>query len=387
MNKNDFNSGKFSTSREQKSRYVTSTKANESKKWSIILIASILLSAIVTVVLFMALAPDSLLAWNPFGDGNASTTPTKNTIPKPTDPNKNYPYTTVTDKTQFVASQGGQGMYNLDVNSDYAILVRLSDMSTIGYKDADESIYPASMTKLMTVIVALDLIENLDDVYIFEPSVLDVLSGEESTADMKYIYNEYIDDGDFECQKYTARDLLYGVSYRSGADSVVCLVDYLGLEMDEFVALMNSKANEIGLENTRFGGAIGMDSENNTTTCRDMAAIMAYAMENPLCAEIFGGVSYRLNHIMMTYYNSTLHKTLNNMGTTPQKVLGSKYTIVATKSGLEDKAGYCLVSCIKNNETGELFVLVTAKAEKAATYPVNKTPILDMQEIFGELNP
>ena len=89
----------------------------------------------------------------------------------------------------------------------------------------------------------------------------------------------------------------------------------------------------------------------------------------------------------MTYYNSTLHKTLTNMGTTPEKVLGSKYTLLASKSGLETNAGYCLVSYIKYNETGECFVLVTAKADKSVTYPNNRYTILDMQEIFSECQP
>jgi D-alanyl-D-alanine carboxypeptidase len=194
---------------------------------------------------------------------------------------------------------------------------------------------------------------------------------------MKYLYVEY---GSVD---YTVRDLLFGISYRSGADSVVCLLDYLGLSMQDFAVLMNQKADEIGLKNTNFGGAIGMDRENNRTTCRDMAAIMAYAMENPLCKEFFGGVLYRLDHItIMTYKNSTLGKTLDNMGIEPSDVLGEKYSIIATKSGLEDLAGYCLVSCIKNNDTGDLFVLVTANAKKS-----NQNPILDMQEIFLTFNP
>ena len=130
-----------------------------------------------------------------------------------------------------------------------------------------------------------------------------------------------------------------------------------------------------------------MDYEKNQTTCRDMAAIMAYAMENPLCEQFFGGASYRLTYIKMTYRNRTLYETLNNMKTTQEKVLWGDYTIVATKSGLEEKAGYCLVSCIKNNKTGEYFVLVTAGASKG-TYPAySANPIYDMQEIFDTFAP
>ena len=161
----------------------------------------------------------------------------------------------------------------------------------------------------------------------------------------------------------------------------------LDLSLEDFVTLMNQKAEKIGLQNTRFGGAIGMDTEENQTTCRDMAAIMAYAMENEDCVAFFGGSAYRLDFVEMTYYNSTLTKTLNNMGTNPQKVLGENYTLVAAKSGLEDKAGYCLVSYIRNNETGEYFVLVTAKADRSETYPPNRYTIIDMVTIFDAINP
>ena len=363
MNKKNYNSGEFHVGKESGNRFVSSSFINDTTKSSVAIIISIVALIIIACTFFAVCGDFTLPAWNPL----------KTTEKNPDDDTPSKPV--------YLAAEGGKGMYQLDLSSDYAILVRLSDMSTVAHKYADELIYPASMTKVMTVIVALDLIENLDDIYTFHPDVLSSLGGDESTADMKYLYVEY------GSVKYTVRDLLYGISYRSGADSVVCLLDYLGLDMTQFAALMNKKAEEIGLQNTNFGGAIGMDSENNTTTCRDIAAIMAYAMGNPLCVELFGGRAYRLDHIEMTYYNSTLSKTLTNMGTTPEKVLGLDYTLLAVKSGLEDKAGYCLVSYIRNDVTNEYFILVTAGADRAEDYPFNKAPILDMELIFDAFEP
>ena len=368
MNKNKYNSGEMHVGYESENRHTTSSFINDTKKSSIAIVASILVLAIVTVIFFAVFGgfDFSLPAWN-----------------LPSWEDEQPPQSTTPTQSPYIPLEGGKGMYQLDLSSGYAILVNASNLTTIAHKYADETIYPASMTKVMTVITALDLIkeENFDDVYIFDPAVLSTLNGDESTADMKYLYDEY------GSAKYTVRDLIYGISYRSGADSVVCLLDYLNLDMAQFVQLMNEKAKEIGLQNTTFGGAIGMDTENNTTTCRDVAAIMIYAMNNPICVELFGGTSYKLPHIDMTYFNSTLHKTMQNMGTSPQKVLGSNYTLLAAKSGLEDNAGYCLVSYIKNNVTGEYFVLVTAKAEKSQEYPPNKNTILDMETIFDEYTP
>ena len=390
MEFNEYNEGELEVSAEEsENRYETSAHEGEDRFSSIAIIAAILLLAIITSVFFSVFTEDSIPAWNTDSSTTTTSKPTTTTTTtttsgkpgKPDNPETKYPYATVTDKTQFVATAGGTGLYRLDLSSDHAILIKLSDMTTVAHKYADELIYPASMTKVMTVVTALDLIEDIKDIYIFDPEVLSVLEGTESTAEMKYLYNEY------GSTTYTVKDLLYGISYKSGADSVVCLLDYLNLSVSEFAELMNQKAKEIGMTNTSFGGAIGMDSENNQTTCRDIAALMAYAMENPLCRELFGGTAYRLDYIEMTYYNSTLHKTLTNMGTTPDKVLGSKYTLLAAKSGLETNAGYCLVSYIKNNETGECFVLVTAEADKSVTYPNNRYTILDMQEIFFECQP
>ena len=200
MNKNK-NTGRLRTSPQSISRYVSSKEANDNKRLVVMAIALVILLLAIVILLFAMLSPDGLLAWNPFGDsGDANTTPS--TIQKPTDPNKDYPYGTTPEGNKFVADKGGEWLSGLD--SKNAILVRLSDMTTIGYKGADESIYPASMTKLMTVITALDLIENLDDIYTYKPDVFDrVVTDVEqrqdlkynaSTSDMQYIYTEYYGD-------------------------------------------------------------------------------------------------------------------------------------------------------------------------------------------------
>lgn len=380
MNLNENNSGELDVSAEKSAnRHVSSAYERGERNSSIALVAAILALAMLTCAVFALFTEESLPVILPgvTSTQSGSGTTTLPQVIKPQDPSKTYPYATKTDKTQFVADEGGRGMYQLDIDSGYAILVNVSDMTTVAHKYADELIYPASMTKVLTIVTALDLIEDISDGYVLTDEVLAVVPEDASVAWLKSYIGSTV----------SIRDLLYGISYMSGADSVVCLLDYLGFTEAEFASLMNLKAAEIGMKNSHFGGAIGMDSENNTTTCRDIAALMTYAMENPLCKELFGGLSYRLDHLDLTYYNSTLSKTLYNMGTDPERVLGSRYTLLAAKSGLEDKAGYCLVSYIKNNVTGEFFVLVTAKASRADDYPPNKNTILDMDEIFDAYNP
>ena len=114
---------------------------------------------------------------------------------------------------------------------------------------------------------------------------------------------------------------------------------------------------------------------------------MAYAMENQYAREFFSGLSHHYDCYgsEYTYYHSTLANTVVQMDYSTDTLLKG-YTLIAAKSGLEDNAGYCLVSYIENDETGEKYVLVTAKAERAE-WPSAANPINDMRTIFNGLKP
>ena len=341
MKFDEYNEGQLETVGDE-NRYVTSAHFGD-ERFSIAIIAAILVLALLTCTVFALFTEESIPVWNPSGSSSSSSSTTTGGGGGKDEPE--YPYATKTDKTNFIASVGGDDLDDIYLYSEYAILIKLSDMTTLAHQGADEVIYPASMTKVMTVLVALDRITDLSDGYVIDESVLAQMPDGAANAGLAYYVGS----------TFSVRDLLYGVSYVSAADSVLCLIDYLNLTVEQFVRLMNEKAAQIGLQNTTFGGPIGMDAEFNQTTCRDVAAIMAYAMENPLCREIFGGTVYELDYL-------------------------------AAKSGLEDEAGYCLVSLLKNNESGEEFILVTANA-KAYANPFNKAPIFDMIELFKALKP
>lgn len=373
----EYNEGELEVSAEEsENRYETSAHDSDERFSSIAIIAAILLLSIITSVFFGLFTRESIPVLNTGSSTTTTTTTTTQGKPNtPDNPDSKYPFATVTDKTQFIATMGGNDLSDIYLYSEYAILIKLSDMTTIAHQDADTVIYPASMTKVMTVIVALDMIEDLNDGYTVTQEILDQVPEGAKKASLSLFVGETV----------TVRDLLYGVAYISGADSVLCLVDYFNLTVEQFAALMNEKAAEIGLQNTTFGGAIGMDAEENQTTCRDMAAIMAYAMENPLCREIFGEETYKFDYHNFSYKNSTFNGVVWEKFGKDSTTIVPGYTLLATKSGLEDKAGYCLVSLLKNNTTGEEFVLVTAKS--AYKTPYNQAPILDMVELFNKLAP
>lgn len=364
--RNDRGNLDFDSKRSYYSSYVTSAVADERKEsfLKLLIVASVLLLTVIAII-FFANSNDSIPAF---------IQQTTNGQSANNDPSQDlHPYATVPTKQNYLAEGNGTGLGELPLNSDYAVLVDLSTMEVVGSKKADTQIYPASMTKVMTVLVACDLVSDLDDTYVIKKSVLNQVPSGASVAWL----------GDYIGQTVTVKDLLFGITYRSGADAVLCLLDYLDLSIGEFVALMNGKAQEIGLTSTRFGGAIGMDDENNTTTCREMAAIMAYAMDNPLCRQLFGGEAHTPKYITeLTYYHGTLNTTIvRTMGKAPDSIVNG-YTVLAAKSGYETLAEHCLASYIQNTQTGKYFVLVTAFADGDKTKPID-----DLTSIIKALKP
>lgn len=350
-------------------RYASSA-AREDAFFNIFIVLMILLLAILLVIFFAISSRRSSPAFSQVTTGSTQQT-TGSNVPKP----QTFPFATLATRDSYLSTGNGTGLGGAGLYSDYAILVDLSDMSAVARKGPDTPIYPASMTKVMTVVVACDLIHDLNDTYVLTSEVLNKMPVGASSAWLK----------DYAGQTVTVEDLLFGISYRSGADAVLCLLDYLGLSTEQFVALMNQKADEIGLESTHFGGAIGMDDENNSTTCREMAAIMAYAMENPLCRRLFGGGKHRLKYIEMTYYHATIVNTFSKLDVHTADGLVNGYTVLAAKSGREDNAGYCLVSYIENSKTGDRFVLVTAHAPTEDRD--NTLPVKDIISVLNAIRP
>lgn len=361
--RNDRGNLDFDSKRSYYSSYVTSAVADERKEsfLKLLIVASVLLLAVIAII-FFANSNDSIPAF---------IQQTTNGQSANNDPSQDlHPYATVPTKQNYLAEGNGTGFGGLPLNSDYAVLVDLSTMEVVASKKADTQIYPASMTKIMTVLVACDLISDLDDTYVIQKSVLYQVPGGAATAF----------SADYIGSTVTLRDILFGITYRSGADAVLCLLDYLNISLSDFVALMNEKAQSLGLTKTHFGGLIGMDDENNQTTCREMAAIMAYAMDNPLCRELFGCKNYSSNHTSGLVFRNRTVENIESMSKAHNSLVDG-YAFLATKSGYETKAQHCLVSYIQNKETGKYFVLVTAKS-------TNKTdPLYDLIKIFEKLKP
>ena len=155
----------------------------------------------------------------------------------------------------------------LEINSEHAILYNMNEDMVLYEKDADTRTYIASLTKIMTTIVAIENIDNMNEYVTIPYEALDgLIEANASVAGFRL------------GQKVTYKDLLYGILLPSGADATKTVAYYIAGSEDNFVDLMNKKALDLGLTNTHFGTTSRLDTDNHYSTVGAMSIILQYAL-------------------------------------------------------------------------------------------------------------
>ncbi len=232
------------------------------------------------------------------------------------------------------------------INSTEALLIRLSDLAVVAEKDADQRLYPASMTKIMTAIVA---IENLTDMDQLVPVT-------QEEYDRLYLEGASV-AGFGPGDQVKAIDMLYGVLLPSGAECCVGLADQLFGSEDAMVEKMNEKAAALGMTSTHFVTSTGLHDENHYTTARDLAVLLEYALQNETFRTIYCTSKYTTSPTASCpsglTFSSTMFKKMDSAAVNGGEILGGK-------TGYTQEAGQCLASLAQVN--GEEYILVTAGA-------------------------
>lgn len=186
---------------------------------------------------------------------------------------------------EFVSTSETATIYSEEVISTHAILIDESTDTIVASKGAKERISPASMTKVLTVLVAAEQIteEQLDDTFTITLEITD------------YAYvNDCSSVGFLDGEKVTVRDLFYGTVLPSGGDAAVGLATYIAGSHEAFVDMMNEKLDELGLsDSAHFTNCVGLYDDNHYCTVYDMAVIMKAAMQNEMCREVLSAHSYK----------------------------------------------------------------------------------------------
>ena len=238
------------------------------------------------------------------------------------------------------------------INSEKAILIDITDSKIIASRQGATVIYPASMTKVMTLIVIAENIKN-------ESALDEVLSiTHERGENSGYGFNVG--------EKLTVKDLIYAAILQSDGVACLTLADYIAGSEANFVKMMNDKARELGLseQTTLFQNCTGLHHDYHYSTCRDIAIIMAYAMENPFCRSVLTSIKYSPSDNFRpgegcTFWNTLLHNRLLDGTLQPNDA-----EIIGGKTGLTEKntSGYCIVTYARG-DNGHFYISVTAKAD------------------------
>lgn len=239
-----------------------------------------------------------------------------------------------------------------EVISSNAIFIDLKKNEILAQRAARQVIDPASMTKILTVLVAAEQIEekNLDDKVTITIDITD------------YSYsNDCSSVGFAENERVTVRDLFYGTILPSGADAALALATYVAGSQEAFVELMNEKLQELGLSDTaHFTNCVGLYDEAHRCTVYDMAMIMEAAMDNPLCREVMSAHTYTTSATAehpdgITISNWFLRRI-------EDKETGAE--IVCGKTGYVVQSGNCAAS-YGEDQNGNGYICVTADSTSA----------------------
>lgn len=237
------------------------------------------------------------------------------------------------------------------INSSYAVLMQADSGKVVGDISGETQMYPASMTKIMTAIVA---IENLSDL------------NQEITVTNDMVADLYAQDatqaGFQPGETVQAIDLLYGVLLPSGAECCIALADTIAGSETGFVELMNQKAEKLGLENTHFCNATGLHADDHYSTAKDIADLLRYALKNDTFREIIESPYHstpgtNVHPDGITFY-STMFKNLSDTTVIDGQIMGGK-------TGFTSEAGCCLASFAEIDDID--YILVTAGAYQAGT--------------------
>ncbi|MCI9434430.1 MAG: D-alanyl-D-alanine carboxypeptidase [Bacilli bacterium] len=251
---------------------------------------------------------------------------------------------------------------NLNIDSKYAIIYNMDTNEVLYEYNSNEITSIASLTKIMTCIVAIENIENLDTKVTLGKDVFyGLVEAQASVAGFKY--------GD----NVSYRDLLMGAMLPSGADATRALAINIAGSEEAFVKLMNAKAKELNLSNTNFINTTGLEAMGHYSTVQDIATLLIYSLKNDTFKEIYTTREYTTTNNLK--FSSTLKKISNGYTIDVSHIQGSK-------TGYTDEAGLCMSSIANYSDVN--YLLITAGADYHGNTPRQLLDAIKIYSYFDE---
>ncbi len=252
-----------------------------------------------------------------------------------------------------------------ELSAEAVYVVNLDTDTVVYQKNADKKMYPASLTKLMTTILAFENTTDLDNTMVRCGATVwdEFLNMGLSSSDISSA-------GIIPGEDRSMRDLLYCMLLPSANEAASIVASHIGGSRSDFVAMMNEKAQELGAVSTHYVNPHGLHDEDQYTTAKDMYLIARYAMQIPGFMDIASTNSYALvasNKRGQEYINTTNRMQVQGSDVYYQYIRGMK-------TGTTNEAGRCFISTATKDGYTYLIVLLGAPIydETGARYPENK---------------
>lgn len=213
--------------------------------------------------------------------------------------------------------------------------------------NAHERLAPASLTKVMTAMLALKY-GHLEDVITASSNVGKMESGAQAVG---------LKEGD----KLTLEQALYALLVYSGNDAGIAIAEYVSGSVEEFSKLMNDEALKLGATNTHFSNPHGLNSDDHYTTVYDLYLIFNEAMKNDKFREIIGTTEYTTTYSDRDGRSKTMEIKSTNQYLTGDKTPPSNVTVLGGKTGTTNAAGSCLI-LLSDDSKGSRYISVILRA-------------------------
>ena len=247
------------------------------------------------------------------------------------------------------------------MNAEAGALFNVTDRSVVYSKNAFERLYPASTTKVMTAIIALEEGNLSDQVTVTEDAVIT-----EAGASLCGIK-----PGDV----ITMQDLLYGLMMPSGNDAANAIAVHMYGSIDAFADRMNVRARELGATGTHFLNPSGLTDENHYTTAYDLYLMFNEAMKLPLFREIIAEDSYTANYQNGAGEAVSKTWTVGNWYQKGERETPAGVSVLGGKTGTTQAAGYCLIMASNDSQDKE-YISVVLKSDSRPSLYDNMTNII-----------
>ena len=246
----------------------------------------------------------------------------------------------------IAATATTDGAEAYSVNASAAMLIELNTESILFEQDADKTIYPASLTKILTCLLAIEN-GDLDDVVTVSAAAFEGMHPDGSSAELKL------------GEQIVLEDLLYCLMLASANDGCNVVAEHISGSVESFVELMNERAKEIGCTGTHFANTHGLHDDNHYTTARDLAKISMVALQNETFLKICTTTKYTVPATNLSE-ERTLYTTnyLVSDAQTPEYFYGRA---AGVKTGYTSKAGRCLITTATGNDLYLLSVVCGAQ--------------------------